>query len=57
MWRFVYFSREVADGEAAIREAWAEAIEMGETPEGSYMAAPFSALTTMTVGEQSEGDA
>jgi hypothetical protein len=46
LWRFVFFAAAAEDGDDAIRQAWAEAVEMGSTPEGSYMAVPFSAITT-----------
>jgi hypothetical protein len=50
VWRFVHFSPDAPDGDAAIDEAVAEARAMGAEPNGSYMATPFDAVTTRLVG-------
>lgn len=50
VWRFVFLARHATDGADAIRQAWAEAIEMGETPTGSYMACAAKDITTRSTG-------
>jgi hypothetical protein len=55
LWRFVYFSPAALTGSEAISQALAEAVEMGNTPSGSYMAAPTQALWTLDLSEREQG--
>lgn len=46
LWRFIFFAPAAVSGAEAIDQAVAEARALGNEIEGSYMAAPLSALWT-----------
>jgi hypothetical protein len=53
-WQWVYHCKAALTGEEAIREAIREAVEMGNTPAGNYMAAPTPALVTVSLDDPAE---